>query len=255
MLFDVHAHLDSKEFDSDRDAVVERAKAAGVNVITSALGPEGIDKTLSMIKRYDNVFASFGLQPTVLSRETIDETIWLVKKNRESIIALGEVGLDYYWVKETDSRRKQQENLLVFLDVAEELRLPVVLHSRDSEKDILKILEIWGGGALLHCFSGTVEDAEKAISLGCIISIPTSIVYSKSKQHLAKALPLESIVLETDAPYLSPKQKTRNEPANVIFSRDLIADIKKVDKEVVEAVTSNTVRDFFDLKPNKSKLV
>ena len=128
------------------------------------------------------------------------------------------------------------------------MNLPLVIHSRDSESDIIEELKSSDRNAILHCFSGTVKQAEEAISLGCIISIPASIAYSKQKQELARKIPFDRIVLETDAPYLPPVPKTRNEPANVKLAALKIAGLKGIDYSIVEKVTTENARKFFNLK-------
>jgi TatD DNase family protein len=248
LLVDVHAHLDYSKFDSDRDEVVGRAKSAGVLTITSALGPEGIGKTLLLLERYHELKATFGLAPTELASDVIDETRRLIREHRERIVGLGEVGLDYHWVKELNRRKEEQVNFQSFIELAQELHLPMVIHSRDAEEDVLRILKENDVSALLHCFSGSVELALDAAASGHLISIPTSVVHSSGKQRLAKDLPLESIVLETDAPYLSPQPKTRNEPANVAASCEKIASIKGINPDAVASATTQNAVRFFDLK-------
>lgn len=250
MLVDVHAHLDFPQFDSDRGEVIKRARDAGILVVSSGMGPSGIEKTLVLAENYDNVFATFGLSPQEFSQEIVEETLNLIRKHRKEILGIGEVGLDYYWVKNPAERKREKEVFRLFIELAEELNLPLIVHSRDAEADVIELLREYDMSSLLHCFSGSVEQAEEAVSLDCLVSIPTSIVYSKRKQTLIERLPLESIVLETDAPYLSPKPKTRNEPVNVTLSRDKLAEIKNLDKKVVEEATTENAKRFFDLKVN-----
>ncbi len=250
MLFDVHSHLDLPQFDPDREKVIERAYEAGVFIVNSGLGPESIERTLRLSRGYDNVFATLGLSPQEFDQGVIDKTIELIRKHRKEIIGIGEVGLDYYWVKDDVMRKKEHKNLGLFRELSIELNLPLVIHSRDAEEDIIQILQDDEISALLHCFSGSVGQAKNASSFGCLISVPTSVVYSKKKQRMVKELPLECIVLETDAPYLSPQPRTRNEPVNILSSRDMIAKIKGVDECIVEEVTTENAKQFFNLKGN-----
>jgi TatD DNase family protein len=143
-------------------------------------------------------------------------------------------------------------NFQSFIDLAKELCLPLVIHSRDAEDDVLRILKENDVSALLHCFSGSVESALDAAAFGHLISIPASVVHSKSKQKMAEALPLESMVLETDAPYLSPAPKTRNEPANVSVSCEKIAQLKGIKPDAVASTTTHNAVRFFDLKSSKT---
>jgi TatD DNase family protein len=251
-LVDVHAHLDFPVFDADLDGVLRRAEAAGVLTITSALGLEGINKTLRLLERYVSLKATFGLAPTEFSQKAVEETIRLIRENRQSIVGIGEVGLDYYWVKDQEKRELEKANFRSFIGLAKELRLPLVIHSRDAEADVLKILEENDVRALLHCFSGSVESALDAAAAGHLISIPTSVVHSKGKQKLSEALPLESMVLETDSPYLPPTPKTRNEPANIAASCEKIARLRDISPDTVASATTENAARFFDLKSNKT---
>jgi TatD DNase family protein len=247
MLIDVHAHLDFPQFDADRDTVIERAKARDITIINSGLGTTGIKKTLALTERYDNIYASLGITPTEFGKAEIDATIELIRQNREKIVAIGEVGLDYYWVKEEDKRRLEAINFQRFIELSRELDLPLVIHSRDAEADILKILKDESIKALMHCFGGDASMAVEAASAGHLISIPSNLVNSKQKQAVVKAVPLGSLVLETDAPYLSPVPKTRNEPANIKQTAEKIAEIKGVDYATVEAITTASAKRFFGL--------
>ena len=247
MLIDVHAHLDYPQFDADRDAVVARAKAEGVVIINSGLGTTGIRKTLELTEKYDNVYATFGLTPTEFGDKEIDASIELIREKREKIVGIGEVGLDYYWVKDEEKRRQEAVNFQRFIELSRELRLPLVIHSRDAEEDLLKILKKENMRALLHCFGGDAKQTASAAAEGHLISIPANLQNSKQKQSVAKAVPLDSLVLETDAPYLSPVPKTRNEPVNIKQTAKKIAEIKAIDYAAVEAATTKNAKRFFNL--------
>ena len=247
MLIDTHTHLDFPQFDNDRNEIIKKAEQENILIITSAMGPDRIKKTLEIIEKHDNIFATFGLSPQEFDEKIIKETIALIRKHKDKIVGIGEVGLDYYWIKDSEKRKKEMENFKIFIELSDELKLPLVIHSRDAEGGVICELEKSGKPALMHCFSGSKEQAERAICFGCLISIPTSIIYSKQKQRLAKDLPLESMVLETDAPYLSPIPKTRNEPVNVKLSAEKIAEVKNIDLEVVEETTTKNAGNFFGI--------
>lgn len=246
MLIDTHTHLDFPQFDNDRKDVIERAKKEGILIINSGLGPDGIEKTIKLVDEY-GIFATLGLSPTEFNDDIIENTIDLIKKYRNKIVGIGEVGLDYYWVKEPEKRRKEIENFRIFIELSNELNLPLLVHSRDAEKDIIDELKFADKPAILHCFSGTINQAKEATSIGCLISIPTSVVNSKQKQELAKSIPVNSIVLETDSPYLSPTPKTRNEPINVKLIAEEISKIKGIDSSVVEKITTENAMKFFNM--------
>lgn len=247
-LFDVHCHLGFPDFDRDRNEVVERASAGGIAIVNSSVSPEEVGKALEISESYKNMYWTLGLSAAETDSRKVDDTITAVMQNRSSIIGIGEVGLDYYWVKDEKLRGEERVNFGRFIQLSKELDLPLVVHSRNTEEDCLNMLEEQGKNALMHCFSGTLEQAKRALKLGCLISIPTNIAYSRQKQELVSALPLESIVLETDAPYLAPTPKTRNEPVNVKLSVEKIAEIKKTSKEEVTLKTTENAMKFFRIK-------
>jgi len=248
MLFDVHAHLDFPQFDADRDQIIGNARKAGICVINSGLGTDGIKKTLELLDKYDNLYATFGLAPTEFDEKEIKETIRLIQENQGRIIGIGEVGLDHHWVTDEGNMCLQKKHFCEFINLAIELNLPLVIHSREAEKETIDMLNESKVRALLHCFGGKKEEACMAVASGHLISIPTSIASSKQKQELAKVLPLESIVLETDAPYLAPVPKTRNEPVNIKNTVRMISELKGVDESIVEQQTTANAKRFFNLK-------
>jgi TatD DNase family protein len=247
MLIDVHAHLDFSQYDADRDAVVERAREEDVIIINSGLGTTGIGKTLALTEKYENVYATLGLAPTEFDVKEIDASIELIRQNREKIVGIGEVGLDYYWVKDDEKRAQEAVNFRRFIELSQELRLPLVIHSRDAEEDLLRILKEENIKSLLHCFGGDAQLAAGAAKDGHLISIPANLAHSKQKQAVVKAVPLESLVLETDSPYLSFVPKARNEPVNVKHTAKKIAEIKGITCETVEAATTANAKKFFSL--------
>lgn len=249
MLIDVHAHLDFPQFDADRDAVIEKAKSEGIAIVNSGLGTTGIIKTLEMTERYDNVYASLGIAPTEFSEKEIEATIDLIRENREVIVAIGEVGLDHHWVRDGGKHRQQEANFRRFVALSKELKLPLVIHSRDAEEEVLRILREEKVRALMHCFGGDATLAARAAYEGHLISIPTNLAASKQKQAVVKAVPIDSIVLETDSPYLSPAPKTRNEPVNIRKTAERIAEIKGIFCSAVEAATYANAKRFFDISP------
>jgi len=246
-LVDAHTHLTFPQFEGDLDAVLARARDAGVSAVNSSVEPSEINTARELAKK-DGVYWTLGLSASCLDDEKVSETLSAIREHKKDIIGIGEVGLDYYWVKEEQDHEKLRENFRGFIELSVELDLPLVVHSRDAEDDALALLAEYDKTALLHCFSGGVELATKAAQAGHMISIPTNITYVKSRQHLAKQLPLECIVLESDAPYLAPKPKTRNEPANVTLSAEKIAELKGVDLEEVAQATTKNAQEFYCLK-------
>jgi len=247
MLVDCHCHLAFDQFDSDRELVVRRARDENILIVNSSVGPEEAEAALNLTKKYENVYWTLGLSASELEAQKVAETVNLIKKHRKEVIGLGEVGLDYYWVKDEKDQQTERHHFKEFIELSIELDLPLIVHSRDAEEDCITILRKYGKPALFHCFSGSLKQAEDAVSLGCLISIPTNVVYVKSRQRLARDLPLKSLVLETDAPYLSPTPKTRNEPVNVIKAAEKISTIKKITPEDVAQQTTENAKRFFRL--------
>lgn len=241
-LIDTHAHLDFPEFDSTRKDVIARAKKEGIGIINCCLNPEGWNK----VKDNKDLFLMIGCCPYRYADWDIQ---WrLLNEHIDETIGVGEIGLDYYWVKDQAGRDREKDNFLRFLKLAREHDKPVLIHSRNAEKQALDILESENvKKAVMHCFSGTMEDAKRAIKMGYLISIPTNVVLSKQKQEFAQKLPLESLLLETDAPYLSPEPGQINEPVNIMRSAKKIAELKKIEFDEVARQTTKNAREFFGL--------
>ncbi len=269
MLTDTHCHLDFEKFDADRQDVLERAWEAGV---TRILIP-GIDlrssvRVVRLAESHTQLFAAIGVHPSD-SLTWDGQTISALRELSVSqeVTAIGEIGLDYYW---DAAPHDHQKNILVEqLSLAEELQLPVVIHLREKEDkaggecsdDLIQILERWTTQlksnknqiakrpGVLHSFSSSPEVAQKAIELGFFIGVTGPVTYKNTveKQSLIARLPLEKLLIETDAPFLSPvpKRGKRNEPAYVAFIADKIAEIHSSTREqVADITTSNADRLF-----------
>lgn len=250
MLIDTHSHIDFYQFDNDRDEMIKRASDENIKIIHSGLGVEGIKKAVELVEKYDNVYATLGLSPVELSDETVDETINNIRKNKDNpkILGIGEVGLDYHWIKEPESRKKEHKNFKKFIELSNEINLPLVIHSRNAEENCIKILKEHDKGAIMHCFCGTIELAREAISFGCLISVTTTFMNSKYRKKMVQELPLEKLVLETDAPYLSPVHGERNESINIKLTASEIAKIKCTGLQTVAETTTANVEKFFGVK-------
>lgn len=250
-MFDVHCHIDFENFDNDRMNVIERALNENVKIITCAFGIESIEKTKKILNELNKkIFVSYGISPQEYDNERIRKFVEILRNDSEKIIGVGEIGLDYYWEKNVEKRKQQIENFKYFIEIAEKIKKPIIVHSRNAEKDVIEILKSYNVKAILHCFSGTINLAKKAIDLGCLISIPTSVCYSKSKMELVKNLEIENLVTETDAPFLSPfpQKNKRNEPLNIKFSIRKISELKNLDYDYVDEIIEKNVKKFFDIK-------
>jgi TatD DNase family protein len=232
ILVDVHAHLDFPEIEKELDAIIERARAAGVRaIITNSVAPESMRRTLDISKKYDIVKAALGLYPPdALEKESGKKNkisakeLDFIEKNKDSIIAIGECGLDYY------NGRDKETQIDLFkkqIELAKKLDKPVIVHSRKAEEDVIRILEESGHKkVVLHCFCGKKSLIEKAAKLGFYFSIPTNIIRAANFQELVKMVNINQLLTETDSPFLSPFKGIKNEPAFVIESVKKIAEIK-----------------------------
>ncbi len=251
-MIDIHCHLQDKVFDNDRDKVIERARKAGVKyIITSAINPEEVDKALEIVRKYEGyVKLTIGHDPTLVSKDVFEEQIRYVTRSLKVIVGIGEVGLDYWYVRDHDLRELQKKFFIEWIEVARTYDLPLVIHSRSAGKYAIKVLlENKLYNAVMHAYDGSVGYAMEAAKYGIKFSIPPSVTYSLQKQKLVKKLGLEDLLLETDSPVLSPVKGERNEPANIVYSAKKIAEIKNVDFEkVVEVTTENALNVFKRLR-------
>ena len=232
LLIDAHAHLNDKAFQSDLDAVMKRAEKAGIKVIINAgTSPQTNKETLILAKKYKIIKPALGLHPTdcvKLTIEQITKELKFIEKNKQKIIAIGEIGLDYHWHKQTKEHEKQKKAFNELLKLAEKLNKPVFIHTRSAVDDSLEILKKYKLKVILHSFGGAKKQIHEAIKQGYYFSIPTSIVRSTHFQELAKLVPLSKILTETDCPYLGPKKQERNEPSNIIYSIKTLAEMKGI---------------------------
>ncbi len=246
MIVDAHCHIDYPQFDEDREEVIIECQKNKIVIINSIVNPENL-LGLELARKYENVYCTLGLSASSLDPVEFQTTIKLLKEYKDEIVGLGEVGIDHYWVKEKNEHEIMEEHFKQFIELSKKLKLPLIVHSRDAEEKCLDILEEYDMIALLHCFSGTVEQALKAVEKGHIISIPTSIAYSKPKKELATRLPLESIVLESDAPFLAPTPKTRNNPMNLYKSVNILSLCKGIAVEEAIKKTTRNALEFYGI--------
>jgi len=250
---DVHCHIVDENFNRDRDEVIRRALNSNViAIITSSLTFSEAIKSLKISSRYPGyIFITIGSDPLEFDSTLISRIRDLIIERRFEIVGIGEVGLDYYYARENQLREKQKHFLREWISLAKELDLPLIIHSRSAGKYAVKLLlEERAERVLMHAYDGRSGWALKAVEAGYFFSIPTSIWRSKQKQKLVKSIPLESLMLETDAPVLSPILGRRNEPANIIYAAKKIAEIKNVDLEHVSEVTTKNAIEFFSLPLN-----
>lgn len=243
MIVDTHAHLCDPAFEADLPEVLGRARGAGVKAIV-AVGEdfEDAQRNLALAEAHsDLVRPAAGLFPTWLDLDEAERLIALVRSRRESWIAIGEVGLDYWKVKDETERRLQREIFGRFIELANELDLPVNVHSRSAGRATIELLLERGARKVhLHAFDGRAAKAQPAVEAGFYFSVPPSIVRSVQKQKLVRRLPLSCLMLETDSPVLGVDPRARNEPSMVLRSAEAIAAIKEITiDEVIVTTTEN----------------
>ncbi len=244
LLIDTHCHLEHFTPD-DLEQVINNAKNCGLKImLSSGVNPDTNRKTLEIAKKYDIVKPALGVYPG-LNDINIDEEIDFIEKNKDKIIAIGEIGLDYTEGKEEHLRQQ----ILIFqklIGLAKKMNKPVIVHSRKAEEDAINVLESSAHKkVLLHCFSGKKRLVKKASDLGYYFSIPTNVVRAQNFQIMAKEVNINQLFCETDSPYLSPFKDKRNEPAFVIESYKKIAELKGISlEEVINNVWVNFQKLF-----------
>ena len=242
-LTDAHAHICDPGFDKDRAEVLERACKAGVDAII-AVGENLADahKNLELSKTYPMLKPAAGLYPTHLDLNQAHGIANFIRQKRSHLAAIGEVGLDYWVVKEAPDRELQREILKLFIELSKELNLPLNIHSRSAGRHaIALLLENTAARVQMHAYDGKAGAALPAVEAGYFFSIPPSVARSRQKQKLVKQLPLSCLLIETDSPVLGPSPNERNEPANLSLSIKAIAELKDVSEaEVIAVVSDNT---------------
>lgn len=250
MLVDTHCHLDFPEFDPDRDEVIRRAKDNNVDfIINIGSSVEGSRRSVELSRRYPNIFSVVGIHPheadtfSNSQREAVRE---LAADNK--VVAIGETGLDYF--KNFSQSSNQRLLFSSLLELAGEFNKPLVIHTRQAESDTLEILKnAMPLRAVVHCFSGDKSFLDECLKMGFFISFTCNITYKKADdlRKLVKAIPLERMMLETDAPYLSPDgfRGKRNEPMQIKLLAEFVARLKGTSLDEVAARTTENARNFF----------
>jgi TatD DNase family protein len=279
-LTDTHCHLDFNRFDEDREAGIQRAVEAGVErILIPSLELDSSKAVIRLAKSHPNLFAAVGFHPTDLEKwdeDSIASLRSLIGAESPSpagrggkIVAIGEIGLDYYWVKEPEKQAQQRKVLQQQLKLAQEVNLPVIIHMREENDiwigeasvDLLEILSEWHRQLMaesaplmerpgvLHSFNGNLETAQKAVALGFYIGVTGPVTYknAEEKRQIIRRLPLKRLLIETDAPFLTPvpHRGKRNEPAFVVHIADKIAEIHKTTREQVAEITSANANNLF----------
>jgi len=252
-MIDVHCHLEQEDYGKDRDEVIEKCKKELKAVITCCANPKDFDLTLRMVEKYkDFVFATASVHPIYIkeiSEKEREEFLEKIKENKKRIVAIGENGLDYSWVKESEWREKQRLMFVEHIQLAKELRMPLVIHARDAYEETVKILEENDvKKAVMHMF-GDNQLIKRIVENGWLVSMNAIVLKSKKHKKVVRDTPLEQLMLETDSPWLAPEGfgSERNDPTTIKIVAEKIAEIKKIDFEKVWRLCGMNAVDFFDL--------
>ena len=247
MLIDTHLHLINEDYDID--GVIENAKSNDVlKLIVSGADLEDNFLNLSELDDKDNIYFTCGYHPEVAEKVTNSDIDKLEKLlSNKKVVAVGEIGLDYYYSK--DNKERQKELFRKQLDLAVKYNLPVVIHTRDAFMDTYDILKEYNLKGVIHCFSGSIENAKRYIDLGFLLGIGGVVTFKNSKlKDVVKEIGIEHIVLETDSPYLSPDRGEKNEPANIRKIALFISEYLEIPFETVQEITTSNAEKLFKLK-------
>lgn len=254
-LIDSHAHLDGEKFADDRAAVIERARESGVvKIITMGDSLESSARSVALTEEFESVYAAVGIHPeeAQLMTAATDEQLaaWAAQ---EKVVAIGEIGLDYYWEKDEEKRALQRAIFVRQLDLARQLRLPVCIHDREAHGDMMKILKTEGRGlrGVLHCYSGSWEMAAELLKGDWYFGIDGPLTYKNAAKlpEIVQRLPAERILVETDSPYLSPMpfRGKRNEPAHVLYVAKKAAELRGESLEAFARATRENTRELYGI--------
>lgn len=256
MLFDSHAHLNDERFDEDREELINSLQEKGVDLV---LNPgaciETSKSSVELANKYDFIYAAVGVHPHDVGDMTEEdiETLRKLALENDKVKAIGEIGLDYYY--DTYPREDQKKWFKRQIELANELKLPIIIHDRDAHGDTFEIIKNTKSpeiGCVLHCYSGNVELAREYVKMGCYISIPGTVTFKNNKKtvEVAKEIPLEYLLIETDSPYMAPvpNRGKRNDPSMVQFVADKIAQEKGISYEQVCEATKENAKRFFNIK-------
>jgi TatD DNase family protein len=250
LTIDSHCHLDFKQFNRDRAEVIQRARESGIEQMVNS----GVDlitnkRTLALAAEHDFIFATLGLSPNFLdgwSEADIERVLKQMVENHGDAVAIGEAGLDFYRCQDKASRERQARVFLRVKELARSLNMPLVIHSRDAEQQALEMVRDLDK-VVFHCYSGTLQTMRDAVDRGYYISLATNLCRSPAHQILARNVPLEHLLIETDSPFLSPR-RGRNEPAYILDSVRLLSRIRGLPPEEVAKVTAENARKAFGLR-------
>ncbi|MEK5440167.1 TatD family hydrolase [Fredinandcohnia sp. FSL W7-1320] len=255
MLIDTHAHLNAIQYQEDLEEVIERAQSEGVEIIVVVgFDRETITRAIELADTYEFIYATVGWHPVDAIDMTDEDLKWIEELcSHPKVVALGEMGLDYYWDK--SPKEIQKEVFRKQIALAKKVKLPIIIHNREATADIIEILEEEKAsevGGIMHCFTGSVEVAKQCMDMNFYISFggPVTFKNAKKPKEVATEIPLDRLLIETDCPYLTPHpfRGKRNEPSYVKYVAEQIAELKGVTFEEIAQITSDNAKRFFGIK-------
>lgn len=254
MLIDTHVHLNADHYDADLDEVIERARAAGVShFVVIGFDNKTIDRTMELIDKYEDVYGVIGWHP-VDAIDCSEADLMRIEKlsSHPKIVGIGETGLDYHWDK--SPKEVQKEIFKAQIALAKRVNLPIVIHNREATGDVVEILESEGAGdvgGIMHAFSSSAEIADRVLKMDFMISLGGPVTFKNAKQpkEIAKHVPLDRLLIETDAPFLTPHpyRGKRNEPAYVKLVAEEIAALRDISFEEVARATSENALKIYNI--------
>lgn len=254
MIFETHAHYDDESFDGDREETLARVREAGVYpIINVGASIESTKTTLELAKKHEDIYAAVGVHPSEIGCLDEESFAWLrAQTANDKVAAVGEIGLDYHWDKEPGVQKLQRGWFGRQLLLAKEVRLPVIIHSRDAAEDTVRIMKENGAQEIpgvIHCYSYSPELAQEFVKMGYYIGVGGVVTFKNAKKlvRTVEQVPLSRILLETDCPYMAPEphRGERNDSSNIPYVIARIAELKGVSKEEVERVTEENAYRLF----------
>ncbi len=253
-LFDTHAHLDDERFDEDREQIIEQIKQDGISLIVNpGADMKSSRAAIKLAEKYDFIYAAVGIHPHDVKDITKADLIELEQMAKhEKVVAIGEIGLDYYY--DNSPRELQREYFIKQIELANKLSLPIIIHSRDASMETYEILKEHKKdiGCVLHCFSQSLEMAELYLKIGCHLSFAGPLTFKKSSKlkEVARNIPLDKIFIETDSPYLTPEpyRGRRNDPSKVRYVAEELSKLRAISVDKIAEITMNNAIEFFDIK-------
>lgn len=253
MLFDTHTHLDDEKFDVDRDELIASLKEQGISLLVNiGADMKSSKESVLLAEKYDFIYASVGVHPCDTKDFADDDLDKLEEMARhEKVVAIGEIGLDYYW--DEPDREIQKEWFLKQLLLAKKLNMPYIVHDRDAHADTLEIIKKAGyTNGVMHCFSGSAQMAQEVIKMGMYVSLSGTVTFKNAKkaQEVAQSIPLDKLLIETDSPYLTPEpfRGKRNNSAHVRYTAEKIADIRGLSFDELAHITMENGKRFYNIK-------